>query len=127
VKGRRERTGQWSFEDGHFYSGEFKNDTLHGKGIYIWPDGDVYDGEFENHNLNGMGVKFNIRKKWKYEGQYKDGKGHGSGIYHQEDGTFYIGGFEKSKRHGFGSLNSADGQKVIKCGLWENDGLKKKF
>ena len=77
--------------------------------------------------MNGMGVFFNIREKWRYEGQFKDGERNGSGIYHYEDGTFYIGGFEKSKRHGFGSLNSADGQKVIKCGLWENGELKKQF
>jgi hypothetical protein len=127
VKGKREGNGQMSWEDGKFYSGEFKNDTLHGKGIAIWPDGAVYEGDWENGKRHGMGVEFNIREKWQYEGQYKDDKRHGSGIYHHEDGTFYIGGFENDKPHGFGSVNSADGQKVIKCGLWENGKLKKQF
>jgi hypothetical protein len=127
VDGKQEGTGQLSFEDGAFYSGEIKNGSLHGKGILIWPSGNVYDGDWENGKMNGIGVEFNIRKKWRYEGQFKDAKYHGNGIYYQENGTFYIGGFEKSKRHGFGSLNSADGQKVIKCGLWENDELKKQF
>ncbi len=90
-------------------------------------NGNVYDGEWENGSMNGMGVQFNIRGKWRYEGQHKDDKRHGSGIYHFEDGTFYIGGFENGDFHGFGSLNSADDQKVIKCGLWENDELKKQF
>ncbi len=57
-----EGTGQWSWEDGEFYSGEFKNGFRHGKGIYICCNGDVYDGEFENGKGNGMGVEFNIRK-----------------------------------------------------------------
>ncbi len=91
------------------------------------PDGDFYDGDWENGMRNGMGVFCNIRKKWRYEGQFKDDKAHGSGIWHYEDGTFYIGGFENDKRQGFGSLNSADGQKVIKCGLWENGELNKQF
>jgi hypothetical protein len=127
VKGKQEGTGQLSFDDGDFHSGKFKNGLQHGKGIYIWPNGNVYDGEYENGKKNGMGVWFNIRKKLRYEGQFKDDKYHGTGIYHQEDGTFYIGGFENCNFHGFGSLNSADGQKVIKCGLWENDELKKQF
>ncbi len=127
VDGNKEGTGQTSWEDGQFYSGEFKNDCPHGKGIYIWPNGDVYDGEYENGKKNGMGVSFNIRKKWRYEGQFKDDKPHGSGIWHNEDGDFYIGGFENNNFHGFGSLNSADGQTVIKCGLWENGELKKQF
>ncbi len=127
VDGKQEGTGQLSFEDGAFYSGEFKNDTLHGKGITIFPNGVVYDGEFENGKANGMGVEFNIRRKWKYEGQFKDEKFHGNGIYYYDDGDFYIGGFEKSKFHGFGSLNSADGKTVIKFGLWEKDELKKQF
>jgi hypothetical protein len=127
VKGKWEGNGQLSLEAGQFYSGEFKNDCPHGKGIYIWPNGDAYDGEYENGKKNGMGVTFNIRKKWRYEGQFKDDKYQGTGIWHYEDGTFYIGGFENDNFHGFGSLNSADGQKVIKFGLWENDELKKPF
>jgi hypothetical protein len=127
VKGKQEGSGLLSFEDGAFYSGEYKNDCPHGKGIYIWPIGTVYDGEWENGNRNGMGVEFYIRKKWRYEGQFKDAKYHGTGIYYYDNGDFYIGGFENDKSHGFGSLNSADGRTVIKCGLWENDELKKQF
>ncbi len=127
VKGKWEGTGQVSLEDGEFYSGEFKNDLPHGKGIYIWPNGYVYDGEWENGKKNGMGVFFNIRQKWRYEGQFKDDRRNGSGIFHHDDGDFYIGGFENGKRHGFGSLNSADGRTVIECGLWENGELKKQF
>ncbi len=127
VDGKAEGTGQMSWEDGDFYSGEFKNDVRHGKGIAIWLDGTVHDGENENGKRNGMGVVFNIRKKWRYEGQYKDGKRNGSGIWHYEDGTFYIGGLENDKFQGFGTHLSADGRTVIKCGLWENDELKKPF
>ncbi len=111
--------------------GEQKNEIRHGKGIYLFPNGNVYDGEWKNKGgtgkMNGMGVNFNIRKKWKYEGQFKDDQWHGNGIYHYGDGAFYIGGFENGNFHGFGTLLSADGQKVIKFGLWENDELKKQF
>jgi hypothetical protein len=127
VGGKQEGSGRTSWKDGKFYSGEFKNDSHHGKGIYVFPTGGVNDGNYENGKRNGMGVAFNIRQKWRYEGQHKDDKRHGSGIFHHEDGTIYIGGFENGKRHGFGSLNSSDGQKVIKFGLWENGELKKQF
>ncbi len=127
MKGKQEGTGQISGEDGTFRSGEFKNGFLLGKGIYIWPSGTVYEGDWENGEKNGMGVAFNIRQKWRYEGQFKDGNYHGNGIFHYEDGTFYIGGFENGKHQGFGSVNSADGQTVIKFGLWENNELKKQF
>ncbi len=127
VDGKWEGTGLLSLEDGTFYSGEYKNHAPHGKGICIMPDGDFYDGDWENGMRNGMGVFCNIRKKWRYEGQFKDDKAHGSGIWHYEDGTFYIGGFENDKRHGFGTHLSADGQKVISFGLWENGELKKPF
>jgi hypothetical protein len=62
VKGKQEGTGQMSWEDKTFYSGEFKNDLIHGKGIAIFPNGAVYDGDCENGKANGMGVLFNIRK-----------------------------------------------------------------
>jgi hypothetical protein len=127
VDGKKEGTGLLSWEDGRFYSGEYKNGSKHGKGIYIWPSGNVYDGEWENGSMNGMGVLFNIRGKWRYEGQFKDDEFHGNGIFYQEDGTFYIGGFKNGNFQGFGTYLSADGQKVIKCGLWENDELKKQF
>ncbi len=126
VDGKKEGTGLLSLEDGESYSGEFKNDLPHGKGIYFWPNGEVYDGDFENGKKNGMGVMFNMRQEWKYEGHFKDGKHHGTGIKHSGV-TFYIGGFENGNFHGFGSLNSVNGQKVIKCGLWENGQLAKQF
>jgi hypothetical protein len=127
VDGKRVGTGQISWEDGAFYLGRFKNNFRLGKGIYIWPSGNVFDGAWENGMGNGMGVMFNIRKKWRYEGQVKDWKWQGNGILQQQDGNFYIGGFKNDKRHGFGSVNSADGQKVIKFGRWKRSLLTKRF
>jgi hypothetical protein len=72
VDGKQEGTGLRSWEDGDFYTGEFKNGSRHGKGIYIWPGGNVYEGEWENGKMNGIGVLFHIREK--NEGQFKDGK-----------------------------------------------------
>lgn len=56
----------WTDSD-DIYIGEWENDIINGKGIYVWGDGDVYAGS------------------------WKDGKKNGYGIYVWEDGQVYKG------------------------------------
>lgn len=34
------------FNNGDYYDGEFRENMIHGKGIYKWATGEVYEGEF---------------------------------------------------------------------------------
>ena len=35
-----------TWKNGNTYTGEFKNDLMHGQGKFDYPDGDFYVGEF---------------------------------------------------------------------------------
>ena len=59
--------GTYEYDGGSKYTGEFKNDEMHGQGTYIETSGDTYVGEF------------------------KDGLYHGEGIITSLDGTVIIG------------------------------------
>lgn len=57
VHGRRHGKGKLSFLDGSFYRGDFKNDQMWGKGIYVdAADGTQYDGEWYKNMRQGFGT-----------------------------------------------------------------------
>lgn len=66
--------GTYTFSDGKFYQGFYKNDKKHGYGIYAWSDGK------------------------KYQGWWTDGKQDGYGIYHQPDGSRKYGVWEEGQK-----------------------------
>ncbi len=43
-------------DNGGKYIGEFKDNTMHGIGKYIWKDGKFYDGQWVNNQMHGKGV-----------------------------------------------------------------------
>jgi hypothetical protein len=40
------------WNNGRKYNGEWKNNNMHGKGLYTRADGRSYDGEFRKNNRN---------------------------------------------------------------------------
>ena len=48
--------GTLKLESGSKYVGDFKNDKIHGTGIYYFADGRIYEGGFDNDTLHGYGV-----------------------------------------------------------------------
>lgn len=38
------------------YEGEWKNNKMHGKGIFTWRDGRRYEGEYVNDKKEGFGI-----------------------------------------------------------------------
>ena len=38
------------------YEGEWKNNKMHGKGIFTWKDGRRYEGEYVNDKKEGFGI-----------------------------------------------------------------------
>jgi len=87
--------GNYNWKDGRKYYGLFKDNDMHGYGVYYYPDGVVYKGCF-------------------YEDK-KDGYGH----YYWTDGRVYDGWWLKGKQHGLGSYFDPF-KKKAKKGIWEN-------
>ena len=88
---------------------------------YTFPNGDYYEGEWKNGKPHGQGTfiyntKYNNQKK--YVGGFKDGKHHGHGSYTYSYGIKYVGEFKDGKWHGHGSYNYANGNTYV--GQWEN-------
>ena len=73
---------------GDIYEGEFKHDTMEGKGIYYFKDGRSYEGEFKNGNRSGNGINSIIfigtmryLNNAIYIGEWKDNRQHGKGKF----------------------------------------------
>jgi len=101
---------------GDIYEGEWKDDNMHGKGIYKFHGGKIYSGEWYCGDMHGQGImKYNDgfyegefihdkregkgKKTWTdgpskgdvYDGEWKNDKMHGKGIYKYHNGKEYNG------------------------------------
>ena len=72
------------------YTGEWKGNLPHGKGIVTYPDGSQYMGEFEGAFRHGKGTH-TLPDGSKHEGEWKDGKQHGKGTMTLPDGSKHEG------------------------------------
>ncbi len=82
--------------NGSSYSGDWKNNEMHGKGVYNHTNGDIYVGEFKFGKANGQGtVTFSDGAM--YVGGFKDGKKDGQGVFTYSDGSKYVGRFNKGE------------------------------
>jgi len=88
--------GEWKYDNGIIYIGEWLYNQKSGRGISTWPDGD------------------------KYVGQYKDDTRNGQGTYTFNDGKKYVGQWKEGKRNGQGVLYNANGI-ISQQGLWRDD------
>ena len=106
------------FGEGNVYEGEFKDNSLHGKGKLT---NDVrmmcYDGEWRQNKMHGHGVY-----KWhdgrRYQGEYQDDKKHGFGAYMWVDGRIYYGMWKDGHQHGEGTIVLPN--MSMKKSHWEN-------
>ena len=48
--------GEKSRWKGNRYSGQWKNDRMHGSGAYTYANGNTYTGEWKEDNINGFGT-----------------------------------------------------------------------
>lgn len=52
--------GRITYPDGFYYEGNFKNDTLHGKGsLFYAKDRPAYIGDWINNRFQGKGIIYN--------------------------------------------------------------------
>ena len=64
--------GIYKYISGAVYTGEWANNRHEGKGTYEFPDGTVYSGEWRNHRMNGEGT-FVDKNGRKWQGEFVDG------------------------------------------------------
>ena len=50
VHGKYEGNGVMEYKSGDKFEGVFESGSKNGQGIYTWADGDYYDGEWKNNN-----------------------------------------------------------------------------
>jgi hypothetical protein len=88
--------GNFKFEDGAVYSGEFQNRAITGEGKYTWRDGRTYSGQFRGSELHGEGT-FTWPDGRVYKGQYESNVRNGQGTMTWKDGRAYTGTWKGGK------------------------------
>ena len=105
VRNQKEGKGTVTYKrKGKVFTGDFKNNSINGKGRLTHDTGDYYDGYFQDNQMHGLG-----KYVWKdgsfYEGEYVKGEKTGTGTFVWPDGRRYEGDFFKGVPHGNGILN----------------------
>lgn len=87
--------GYWR-STGSIYTGYWKANKRHGRGIFEWADGERYEGEYYEDKRHGYGVY--ISKAGRYEGYWEDDMRHGEGKLYEVNGKLRVHGiWEKDK------------------------------
>jgi len=109
---KREGRGKCSWtggsSTGDFYEGDWKSDTMEGKGKLLFKSGDAYEGDFKNGKMDGKGV-YRYKDGRRYEGDYVKGLKQGNGIFFWKDGS-YNGDWKYDKRKGKGVQKWKNGE-----------------
>jgi len=116
--GKKEGRGNFTWDNGTKYAGEWQNDMMKGFGTLSLPDGARYDGYWRNGKREGFGTY-----KWEngdsYQGQFKDNKRIGDGILKMKDGSEYSGQWANNMANGKGTFTWSNKTKYI--GEWKDD------
>ena len=108
-------------KDDMTYTGTFKDDVFHGKGLLARKNGTIYEGAFENGLMHGKG-KLTEKKQGEtieYIGYFVKGKKDGEGSIRMSDGSHYNGRWKNNKKHGKGLELLTNGERYE--GNFEND------
>ena len=91
------------------YKGDFENDIKQGNGNILYKDtNEKYEGQFFNNKMHGKGI-YIWNNKHKYIGDFCDGLMHGKGKYEWPDGSYYEGEYIKGIKEGYGEYHWSDG------------------
>jgi hypothetical protein len=102
--------GKFNWFNGDSYIGDWKNDKPNGRGKFFFKKGfqdkkksDTYTGQVKNWSRHGKGVYTWVKQGMKYSGNWKDDKRHGYGEYKEGD-SIYTGNWKDDKRWGKGKI-----------------------
>lgn len=107
---------------GDSYSGDYRENTRHGRGSYLLASGSRYEGEWRDNQRSGKG-RFDWPDGSCYEGDWLQGERHGRGRLHlvdirlEADGLTYEGQWAKNEFEGRGVCTYRDGQRYE--GMWK--------
>lgn len=105
VDNKRHGKGQLLEPEG-FYSGGFHDNCINGYGEYVFNDGHVYKGEWVQGMFHGAGILIQPSGT-KYEGTWARGYEHGRGAKWFFNGDVYVGDWRYGRPHGHGMYTSA--------------------
>ena len=110
------------------YEGEFKDNNITGKGIYIWENGHIFEGNFLNGKMHGFG-KYKWPEGGMYIGNYVNGTREGYGEFHWPNEKVFKGNFKNGKPNGTGVMIQDNKEKNIffKDGVIQGEVLNEKM
>jgi hypothetical protein len=116
------------FPSGEHYTGSWKNNLRHGKGVLIYRNGAKYEGDWYQGLRQGLGTLWayeNGKYKVKYNGGWHADVPTGRGMYYDPDGNTYEGEWVDGRRGGHGKMcygAAARGHVgVVYEGQWKDD------
>ena len=134
-KGKVHGYGNAEWPDGSWYTGQWRNNEFHGKGLYLVPgnEGYLYLGSFRDHLHDGQGIK-HYNSGGSFVDEFAQGR-RKTGFYTRENGDMLEGTFVDGKLTGLGKLiPSSDeraslsgnfvGGRLHGHGTWELEGTK---
>jgi hypothetical protein len=107
--------GKVTYKDGGYYEGTFEDNMFHGLGTFFYSNGNKYEGTFYNGNETGKGIT-TYNNGDIYTGYHVNGIREGKGEYHYKNSPFYIlyiGDYKNGLRDGHGELRLLDGTVYI--------------
>lgn len=114
--GKKQGHGAFVWATLHTYSGDYKDDNMHGTGTYTWPDGGKYTGAWRDGEMNGYGARV-YADGGTYVGQWQNNSLNGTGTRTWPHGDAYVGQFLNGNMHGAGTYSWADGGRYT--GAWQ--------
>ena len=112
--GQREGKGKYTWSNGCFYDGEYKNHMRHGNGTLTLPDKGRYEGwcgvqQSFKPILTKLLMHTSVPCWLRFIGHcmpigdWSENKMHGQGFYTYANGDMYTGSFQQGVKHGQGS------------------------
>ena len=99
---KRDGKGLMHFNNGSFYSGEWKEDMIDGLGLIKYYNGDKYMGHFKEGKRDGYGEKSYKSDGKVFKGYWKNGNKEGKGEIYHNNKLIFKGQFENNKKSGYG-------------------------
>lgn len=99
-------SGQIELETGT-YTGETDFGYFDGNGNYLFNSGAIYEGNWKNNTISGIGC-LNVPVEGSYEGEFSNSQKNGKGTFLWDDGSVYSGDWKADQMCGQGTYKSYD-------------------